>query len=256
MGKQHHRAIFALLEVLLLFLPGLPAYLWLWPNVEGTPWHQPVQIIVYLYFLVGCLLIGHRRWNLKQLGLNWDGLGISLLSGFAVLLGRYLIYIATSLPVTLRPFSLSRFAGEFLFYFGMVGFIEELLFRGLIYRAFEEWGGIKLAIWGSTLAFGLYHLGGQGLLGFLGTAILGLIFAVIRWRAGGIVGLILIHGMIDIPAIEIQTPLDPQQLHQVQIEQPLLVVLGYLLLLGPVLYLWKLHPKAKSSMDGSDHPNQ
>ena len=138
----------------------------------------------------------------------------------------------------------------------MVGFIEELLFRGLIYRAFEEWGGTRLAIWGSAMAFGLYHLGGQGLLGFLGTAILGLIFAVIRWRAGGIVGLILIHGMIDILAIEIQTPLDPQQLHQVQIEQPLLVVLGYLLLLGPVLYLWKLHPKAKSSMDGSDHPNQ
>jgi membrane protease YdiL (CAAX protease family) len=254
--RKRHRAIIALIEVLLLFLPGIPAYLWLWPNVEGTHWQQSVQIIVYLYFLIGCLIIGLRRWNLDQLGLNRQGLWISLLSGFSILLGRYLVYIATSLPVSLQPFSLSRLAGEFAFYFGMVGFIEELLFRGLIYHAFEEWGGIRLAIWGSTIAFGLYHLGGQGLLGFIGTSILGLIFAVIRWRAGGIVGLILVHGMIDILAIEIQTPIGPQQLQQVQIEQPLLIVLGYLLLLGPVLYLWKLYPKAKPSMDGSDHSIQ
>ena len=71
----------ALAEVALLFLPALPAYLWLWPNVEGKAWLMPVQVVVYVYFLAGCLLIGLRRWNLDQLGLNRKGLELSLLGG-------------------------------------------------------------------------------------------------------------------------------------------------------------------------------
>jgi len=42
----------ALAEVALMFLPALPAYLWLWPNVEGTAWRMPVQVVVYVYGLI------------------------------------------------------------------------------------------------------------------------------------------------------------------------------------------------------------
>jgi hypothetical protein len=35
-----------------MFLPALPAYLWLWPNVEGTVWRMPVQVVVYVYGLI------------------------------------------------------------------------------------------------------------------------------------------------------------------------------------------------------------
>ena len=45
--------------------------------------------------------------------------------------------------------------GDIVFYFALVGFIEELLFRGVIYRACDEWRGARWAIWGSALLFGV-----------------------------------------------------------------------------------------------------
>jgi len=226
-------------EILLLFLPALPAYLWLWPNVQGTSWIDLVQVITYLYFLGGGLFIGLRRWNLDQLGLNRMGIGMSIVFGLAFILGRTLTYISTNLPFELQPFSTPRIAGEILFYFGLVGLVEEFLFRGLIYRALQDWRGVRLAIWGSTLIFGIYHIGSQGPLGALGTAMIGLIFAVIRWRAGGILGLVLIHGLVDFIAVETQPSIDPTQLNQIQVDEPILLIIGYVLLLGPVIYLWK-----------------
>ena len=75
-----------LLEFGVLFLPSIPAYLWIWPNVSGAR-EQAFQIGVYLYFLAGALWIGLRRWNLSQLGLNWKGLGLSLVREIAHLHG-------------------------------------------------------------------------------------------------------------------------------------------------------------------------
>ncbi len=56
----------ALIQVGAMFLPGIPAYIWLWPNVTGDA-KTIVNVLVYLYFLAGTLLIGLRRWNLNQL---------------------------------------------------------------------------------------------------------------------------------------------------------------------------------------------
>lgn len=244
-------SVSALIEILLMFSPALPAYLWLWPNIEGTGWLELVQILTYLYFLGGCLVIGLRRWNPDQLGINRRGIGISLFFGLAFILGRTFAYISTNLPLETQPFSLTRVVGEILFYFVLVGSIEELLFRGLIYRALEDWKGVRLAIWGSTLTFGIYHIGSQGVLGAFGTAIFGLIFAVIRWRAGGILGLAFIHGLVDFIAVETQPSIDRIQLDQIQIDQPILIILSYILLLGPVIYLWKGY-RPKSGFGGQN----
>jgi membrane protease YdiL (CAAX protease family) len=234
----------AFVEILLLFSPALPAYLWLWPNVQGTRWIELAQIITYIYFLGGSLFIGLRRWNLDQLGLNRNGIIMSVLLGLVFILGRTLAYSSTNLPFELQPFSLTRVGGEILFYFLLVGFVEELLFRGLIYRTFKNWRGVPLAIWGSTFMFGIYHIGSQGLLGALGTAIIGLIFAVIRWRADGILGLAFIHGLTDFIAIETQPSMDLTHLSHIQIDEPILLIFSYILLFGPVIYLWKgYHPR-------------
>lgn len=96
------------------------------------------MVLTYLYFLGGSLLIGLRRWDLNQLGLNLRGVGLTLLCGVSLILGRTLVYISTNLPLELQPFSLARIGGEILFYFILVGFVEEFLFRVLIYRALEE----------------------------------------------------------------------------------------------------------------------
>jgi len=236
----------ALAEVALMFLPAIPAYLWLWPNVKGTPWLMPVQMAVYLYFLAGCLLIGLRRWDLGQLGLNRQGIGLSLLCGTAVLMILVLGRLATDLPLDPQPLTPRRLVGEIAFYFGLVGPIEELLFRGLIYRALDEWRGTRWAIWGSALAFGLYHIGWQGPLGALGCFFLGLLFGAIRWRAGGIVGLILTHGLIDVIITELYPGLTVEQARQIHVARPALAVLGDGLVLAIVLYLWKFRPPSQA----------
>jgi membrane protease YdiL (CAAX protease family) len=229
----------ALIEIGVMFLPTIPAYLWLWPSVSGTAWLKPVQLAVYAYLLAGTLLIGLRRWNLDQLGLNRDGLGLSLACGLAFVVGRILVVVATNLPWKLQPITLERIVYDVAYYFGLVGLIEELLFRGLMYRALDEWHGARLAIWGSALVFGLYHVGGQGALGGLGTLIAGVVFGAIRWRAGGILGLIIAHGLSDVTSLWMLPNLDLQHLSQPQIVHPVLLILGYGLILSVPIYLWK-----------------
>jgi hypothetical protein len=67
----------ALLEILILFSPAIPAYLWLWPNVSAV-WQETAWSRVDLYILAGSLFIGLRRWNLGQFGVNRKRIGLSL----------------------------------------------------------------------------------------------------------------------------------------------------------------------------------
>ncbi len=237
--------ISALAELGLLFSPAIPAYIWLWPNVSGTDLFYAVQAAVYIYVLGGVLFIGLRRWAWDQLGLNWRGMGLSLVCGAVLLAERLLAQRALGLPLGLRPIALWRIVGEVAFYFGLVGLVEELLFRGLIFRALENWRGPDLAILGSSLGFALWHVGWMGLL-VIAPFLLGLLFGLIRWRAGGIVGLIAVHGLFDIVGVETATPVPFEtigQLLQIRIADPLAVVVGDALFLGMILFLWKIQPR-------------
>jgi membrane protease YdiL (CAAX protease family) len=228
----------ALVEIGILFLPAIPAFLWLWPNVGGTIWNTPVQSAVYVYFIAGALFIGLRRWNRDQLGLNRHGIGLSLACGVLLVLARTFALLSTNIPLSLQFLTLTRWVGEIVFNFLLVGVGEELLFRGLMYHALEEWRGVRWAIWGTTLAFGLWHVGG-GLLGFAGGAIYGVLFGVIRWRAGGIAGLMIAHGLLDITTTAIVPENPLQYFNQVQVVQPLLALLTIILLVGIPVYLWQ-----------------
>lgn len=236
-----HSAKGALVEFGLLFLPGIPAYVWLWPNVAGDD-RTWIQVIVYLYFLVGSVIIGFRRWTPGQLGLNRRGLGVSLGCGTAIILmmmaGRFAIGLVWA-PI---PITLDRIVFDIGFYIGLVGGVEEFLFRGLLYRILFELRGDRLAIWGSALAFGIYHIGGQGILGGLGTGLIGVIDGAIRWRAGGIAGLIATHGIYDIIAIEGWPHLTMNQVLEIQVVHPELALIADGLLFGTLIYLWKVHP--------------
>lgn len=232
----------ALAEVLLLFTPAVPAYLWLWPAVEGTRWLTPVRIVVYLYFLVGSLVIGLRRWSLSQLGLNGQGIFLSLGCGLAFVLGRTLVLIGTSLWEGFRPIGLLQLAGDVLYCFLAVGLAEELLFRGLIYHALDTLRGPRLAVWGSALAFGFYHVGVGGVLGFIAGLLSGVILGAIRLRGGGIVGPVLVHGLIDVTAIEMAPEVTTWDFSRVAFPHPLLIAAGYLVIVGLLVFLWKLTP--------------
>jgi len=234
----------AMLEVGLMFLPAIPAYLWIWPNVEGDGlW--AMQIISYLYILIGTIWIGRRRWSWDELGINHQGVGLSLASGAILIAGRSLVILGVSWEQPAPDFNLLRIVGELLYYIGLVGLVEELLFRGLIYRALDNWRGVRWAIWGSSLGFILWHIFGQGPLVGLAGFLYGLIFALIRWRAGGILGLIFVHGLMDFAAIEMLPQSDVVALGRPIIVNPALLISGLVLILALPVYLWKIYPALK-----------
>ena len=78
----------------------------------------------------------------------------------------------------------------------------------------------------------------MGLAGF----IIGLVFALIRWRAGGIAGLILAHALADITSVELMPSIDFGRFGRPNITHPILLILGYGLIMLLPVYLWKIHP--------------
>lgn len=248
----------AVIELAMLFLPGIPAVIWLWPNVQGAVWETAVQILAYVYMLAGTLWIGLRRWNLAELGFARKGLGLSLLCGLVLFAGRTLVILAVQWPRQPAPLTLTQVVGDLLFYFGLVAVVEEYIFRGLLYRALDEWRGARWAIWGSTAGFILFHIGWRSPLQLLSALIIGLIFAAIRWRAGSIVGLIFTHGLIDVGAVWMLPELRLEELGRPVIAHPGALLLGYALIVGIPLYLWLLHPRLtarnRTTIGGSFHP--
>jgi membrane protease YdiL (CAAX protease family) len=239
----------ALLEVGVMCLPAIPAYLWVWPSLNGTAL-QIFQILVYFYILAGTVFIGRRRWSWGELGVDWHGIGLSLACGFVLLTGRELVIRSVDWGTAAPYYSPLALVGQVLYYIGMVGLVEELLFRGLVYRALEDWLGVRWAIWGSSFGFILWHIFGQGLLVALSAFAIGLIFALIRWRAGGIVGLVFVHGLYDLQSVLQVSNSSPVVLSgtKPQVPYPGLLVLGFALMLLMPVYLWKIHPWVLSRM--------
>ncbi len=237
-----HPGLSALFEVGLMFLPAVPAYLWVWPVLEGSSFWI-FQCLAYLYVLAGTLFIGLRRWNLRALGMNGHGVALSMLSGLVIVAARTLIILSVEWPQPHKAVDLSRILGEFLFYFGLVGLVEELLHRGLVFHALETWKDVRWAVWGSSIGFVLWHLFGRGPLVGLASLLYRLIFALIRWRAGGILGLILVHGLMDFAAVRMLPSTDVVGLGRPEVLHPLVLALGCALLAAVPLYLWLVHPR-------------
>ncbi|HSQ18279.1 MAG TPA: hypothetical protein VLM83_11305, partial [Anaerolineales bacterium] len=63
--KRLNPSLQSLLEIGLMFLPAIPAYLWVWPNLEGAGL-DVFQTVVYLYVIAGTVWIGRRRWSWEQ----------------------------------------------------------------------------------------------------------------------------------------------------------------------------------------------
>jgi membrane protease YdiL (CAAX protease family) len=231
----------ALLEVGVMFLPAIPAYLWLWPNVEGTSaWIA--NSLSDLYAIAGSLFIGLRRWSLNELGMNSKGLWLGLVYGLPIVIGRTLVILSVDWNLPAPPLSPLRLIGEFVFDFALVAIGQELLFRGLIYRAFEDWRGTRWAIWGSSVCFGLWHLGGGPLI-IITTALYGLIFVLLRWRTGSILGAILAHGMMDFAGTLLLPNTDVLSLGRPNIVHPFWMILGLILIIAPPIYLWLFHSR-------------
>lgn len=129
---------------------------------EGSP-ALMLAIVVGMLALTYCLYLGFvhfvERRSPSELSLGGMGreLGIGLLVGAGLYTGTVLILMLLGIyrieamnPVafmlTALPMAISS------------AFFEELLFRGVLFRIFEEWLGSWVALAVSSLVFGMMHL--------------------------------------------------------------------------------------------------
>ena len=241
MKKFGNPSLSALLEVGIMFLPAIPAYIWIWSNVEGKL-GDIFQIAAYFYIFAGTAWIGFRRWNMHQLGLNRQGIWLSLGCGLVILAGRLMVILSIQWISKPAPLTWLRLVGDILFYFGLVGLVEELLFRGLIYRSLEDWRGTRWAVWGSRVGFMFWHVFEQGLLVGFASLLIGLLFALIRQRAGGITGLIILHGLWDLETVLLVADSNAEILSpgNITFTHPAMMLLGTVLLVLVPIYLLKM----------------
>ncbi len=122
-----------------------------------------------------------------------------------------------------------------------VGFLEEVIFRGLLFRALEK-NGVKKAVIISAVTFGLGHIvnlingSGSGLsetlLQIFFAVLVGFILVLIFYRGGSLIPCIVFHGLNNaISAFGAEGGLTPRQ--EMLLNLAIIVVLcgGYLLYL-------------------------
>ena len=105
----------------------------------------------------------------------------------------------------------------------------------------------RWAVWGSSFGFMLWHIFGQGPVIGAATFVIGLAFGAIRWQAGGIVGLIVLHGLWDLETVWLVADSNSAIFSPgaVTFRYPVLVNLGTLLLLVVPIYLAWIHPRVE-----------
>jgi len=83
--------------------------------------------------------------------------------------------------------------------------VEEMLFRGLLYRGLEAKIGALATIMITSVVFGMVHYLGFGWPRAVATGCLGLLFGVIRWRTGNTTAAMVTHAAINFAAASMGT---------------------------------------------------
>jgi membrane protease YdiL (CAAX protease family) len=197
-------------------------------NLLPQPLHNlifvPVNLAALSLLLLWC---GHRGLSLAELGFSTGRVGDALRWGLGVGLGLPApVFLALVLPESIGSLADIRdFSGlstADLAYQALVriplgtALFEEAAFRGVLHGAWMKAAGLRHAVIGSSVAFGLWHvtptlelLSGSELFpnyallalgvagGVLATVVGGLFFAWLRLRTGAIYGPTLAHWLIN-----------------------------------------------------------
>ncbi len=216
--KKKQITVITILTLVLAFMDisGLPAVLFVNCNLSDvTPY--------IISLLVNFLIIGSFAWLvLKLFGKDWP-LGLHT-SGLAEGLKKYAfvgvaagILSCVAFIIGLAPFdynpSVWKILIEGVLYYVGVAIIEELYVRGLFLNivdkiAYKNEGHTVIAIWVSSVVFGLGHI--PGMIGMeplvilfkvISTIGMGLYFGAIYKRTNILWVPIILHGFIDICAM-------------------------------------------------------
>ncbi|HDN3454972.1 TPA: CPBP family intramembrane metalloprotease [Staphylococcus aureus] len=172
----------------------------------GISYTSPTMVTVLIYFEIVLTLLSFIIY--KKLNLNIFKTKINLSKWFWPFIA-VIILCLVSLLFTSNTYENFRLVILILMTTALVGFSEELMFRGVLLKVLLEKRNIKLAIFFSSFAFSLLHsvnyLGGLSLIGTLGqvlvTFITGVIFSCLFLLMNNIIPLIVYHFIWDFVSI-------------------------------------------------------
>ncbi len=167
-----------------------------------------MPVIYWLIALIPIIIMSITKGKLVDCGFIKFKIGLQVLIG--VLIG-----IGMSLMLTLIPHLfgfgayvdsgkryqyLWQFIYEFFYCIAAIGFVEEFVFRGFIYDKIKKISQKEaVAIIGSSVLFGVFHLFGGNPIQMLMTACIGAFFCLCRLKIKNCstLSLIIAHGIYD-----------------------------------------------------------
>jgi len=176
--------------------------------ISSLPWFFVSQELLipatYLILLALCL------WHIKDSNMTLEEIG------FVKARGKHMIIAAAAgIPLgiveyqILRPppptpiFSTTYFLQTVLYMFIFVGFIEELLFRGMLMTTLEKYMGWKQALILQSLIFAILHLTWRIIIEVIFVFIAGIIFGLILKKSGSLIPPAIAHGIGNIMLLSI-----------------------------------------------------
>jgi membrane protease YdiL (CAAX protease family) len=167
--------------------------------------------MLLIYWLIALIPIVVMRVNKDKLvnyGFSKSKLGLQMIVG--VLIGIAMSFILTLIPHLFgfgeyvdsgkRYKYLWQFIYEFFYCIFAVGFVEEFVFRGFIYEKINRISQKDMiAIIGSSVLFGVFHLFSGNLIQMLMTTCIGVFFCFCRLKVKNCstLSLIIAHGVYD-----------------------------------------------------------
>jgi membrane protease YdiL (CAAX protease family) len=186
--------------------------------------YVPIDHMVAAAVVMAALWFNRRplRQYLAMLPLRWGsvarniGIGLAAYVVFVILLGalealRSAGVQAAPAPapakVVIDTAMIMSLAAYWVVLVVVAPIVEEMLFRGLLYRGLEAKMGALATIGITSVLFGMVHYLGFGWPRAVATGCLGLLFGVIRWRTGNTTAAMVTHATINFAAASVGTAL-------------------------------------------------
>ncbi|MBO3810291.1 MAG: CPBP family intramembrane metalloprotease [Candidatus Brockarchaeota archaeon] len=157
------------------------------------------------YLLAGLAIFSAALASIRAMGLRLKDVGVTLskpaiqlaMGATGVPLGviEYFILKPEYLAPGLNSLELTLLALALIF---STGFVEELVFRGVIQRSAVASLGGKAGVLGTAFIFAILHIGWLSTLDFLFVFSIGLFFGLAVLKTGNIIGASLSHGLTNV----------------------------------------------------------
>ena len=157
--------------------------------------------LIYWYAIVGAPLFAAAlftaramRYTPAKIGLTLGALPTQLIIGASGIFLGYLEYLILKPQPLVGSTHWEEIAVAALILFVFTGFLEELVFRGVMQRALSEGIG-RYGVPYVAVLFAVLHLGYHSALDFVFVLVVALYFGVAVKRTGSILGVTLAHGL-------------------------------------------------------------